>query len=435
MSGSNLLLAIRATIRADSDPARQALFVNLTQSSLPARLATGLHAALGTSWLSTLLVSVYGARAYLVATCDDVPTPTLLTVAVHRNARHQVNRVVEWFRGEPVARARFDTREILSLAALSRLWSMMRAPRDVLRTLRVIHRINSHHSFLVACRSASTVASYARGRALLTHVTPRAVVVSSDTNPEEIAFVAAARGLGIPTVYIAHAYPSPFSPPLRFSLSILEGDAAVDSRREKGRIDSEVVLLGVEGDSGPLDPHRFATRSPVVGLCLPKVVSWSTLADIVRDCRQVFGAREVLVRWHPSMLESAGSSEAIGATPGVTTTSGDEPLRDIAVRCDWIVADANSNVHLQVLKLGTPTVAVEGFGVTAEGRSDVYGFCANRILFPPVTSLRDVSVPDLIAFYEGDWPARFTRYDAAYLQDATAMASRARQAIVRLVAR
>lgn len=435
VSAHDLLLAVRATIRADSDPARQALFRNLTRASLPARLAERVHATLGRSVLSTLMISVYGVWTYLATACDDVRRPVLLTLAVHSNARHQVNRVAAWFRGQTIAQVRLGTRALRPWATILGICSIFGAPRVVFRVLRVLHRINARSTFLVSCRSASTIAGFMRARTMLTDVRPGAVVVSSDTNPDEIAFVAAARGLAIPTVFIAHAYPSPFSPPLRFDLSILEGEAAVDSRRARGAIRGEVVLLGVEGESRPLDPRRFSAARPVIGLCLPKVVDWPILSAVVRDCREAFDAREVLIRWHPSMLELVESPIARASTAGATTTASGESLHDFALRCDWIVADANSNVHLQVLKLGIPTVAVDGLAVMAAGRSDLYGFCAHRILFPPVASLRDLSSATLEEFYGGDWPSRFTRYDAAYLQSASDMAARATDAISRVIAR
>jgi hypothetical protein len=435
VSAHDLLLAVRATIRADSDPARQALFRNLTRASPSARIAERVHAALGRSVLSTLMVSLYGVWTYLATACDDVRRPVLLTVAVHSNARHQVNRVAAWFRGQTIAQVRLGTRALRPWATILSICSIFGAPRVVFRVLRVLHRINARSTFLVSCRSASTIAGFVRARGLLAALRPGAVVVSSDTNPDEIAFVAAARGLAIPTVYISHAYPSPFSPPLRFDLSILEGDAAVDARRARGPIQGEIVLLGVEGESRPLDPRRFSAARPVIGLCLPKVVAWPVLSDIVRDCRDVFDARDVLIRWHPSMLELAASPIARTATAGTTTTPPEQSLRDFALRCDWIVADANSNVHLQVLKLGVPTVAVDALGVMAAGRSDLYGFSDNRILFPPVASLRDLSGERLLEFYGGDWSTRFTRYDAAYMQSAAEMAARATAAITRVIAR
>ena len=58
-------------------------------------------------------------------------------------------------------------------------------------------------------------------------------------------------------VFVSHAYPTPLSPALDFTLSILEGKAAVRARECKGAIKGDVLLAGLDGDSAPLDPSRF----------------------------------------------------------------------------------------------------------------------------------------------------------------------------------
>ena len=42
----------------------------------------------------------------------------------------------------------------------------------------------------------------------------------------------------------------------------------------------------------------------------------------------------------------------------------DVSLADVARTCDWVIADENSNVHLEVLKLGIPTLAIRRLGLT-----------------------------------------------------------------------
>ena len=82
-----LLRAIRIVIRADSDPVRQALFANLRQSSLPARLVHGFHERLGNPSLAALLVSCYGAAFFLTIAPERSPRARILAVARHANAR------------------------------------------------------------------------------------------------------------------------------------------------------------------------------------------------------------------------------------------------------------------------------------------------------------------------------------------------------------
>ena len=47
-------------------------------------------------------------------------------------------------------------------------------------------------------------------------------------------------------------------------------------------------------------------------------------------------------------------------------------------------------MHLPVLKLGIPTIAVRNLGLYPESRSDLYGFVADGIVFPPLASIRDL---------------------------------------------
>src|SRR5688572_29110765 len=71
-----------------------------------------------------------------------------------------------------------------------------------------------------------------------------------------------------------------------------------------------------------------------------------------------------------------------GADPGFSLTlvrtsvseyPGSAPFHEIAQQCDWVIAAENSNVHLPLLKLGIPTVAVTGLGLYPRSRSDLYG--------------------------------------------------------------
>ena len=76
-----------------------------------------------------------------------------------------------------------------------------------------------------------------------------------------------------------------------------------------------------------------------------------------------------------------------------------------------------------------PTVAVKSLGPYPESRSDLYGFFADRIIFPPVSSIRDVQADALAAFFSGDWPTRFEQYDASYLRPQSAIGSEVRREI------
>jgi hypothetical protein len=429
---TELLRALRSTIRADSDPGRQAQFGDLRRASRAAAVALRLYRALGRSKASTLFVSLYGLKSHLLVAAPSGGAG-LMAVSVHANARRQVHRLASWFEpgrvhhleiGLPATRG---TRLIKSGLRLASAW------RGTRRHLRVIHRIERRRDFLVSCRASGLLATYGRAREILSDGRWTAVIVSSDTNPEEVAFAAAARTLGVPSVFIAHTYPNPFAPPLRFSLSLLEGEAAADARRRQGPIVGDVVLLGLEGASRPVDAQRFNRPHPVIGVCTPKTVDWPRLADLINDCRSRHGARQVLVRWHPSMIESPRLDAVLPDMTNVIETSPTESIRAVVDRCDWIVADPNSNVHLDALRIGVPTVALRKLGITQAGREDVFGFVAAGILYPPVNSLQELSTSDIIEFFERDWERRYQRFDAAYLCPPGSRDREAKDAIERLV--
>jgi hypothetical protein len=341
-----------------------------------------------------------------------------------------VTRVMEWL--GPSDCAWLDEKGARGAgAALGQLATLMRGGR-LRQAFRICRILDRRYGFLVSSRAASVLAWYARSRQSLLAVRPEAILVSSDSNPEEAGLVAAAKGLGVPQVFVSHAYPTPFSPPLDFTLAILEGDAAVEARAEKGPIHGRVVLAGVEGESAPIDVGRLLRPQPAIGIFTPKAVSWETLRTLVDDCRQQFAARRILIRWHPSMLEPPRLAEWVPDLTGVEEFPGSLPLADVARECDWVIADENSNVHLPVLRLGIPTVVVRRLGIYPPTRTDQYGFAAHGVVYPPVERLRELRLADVQAFFDDCWVTRFRRYDAGYLREADALGGDVRRAIWRV---
>ena len=418
-------------IRADSDPARQALFANLMQSRAAVRLAFGAHERLQGRWAGALLVSGFGIAAFLTIARPRTRGARLLGVARHENALRQVRRIFSWVGDAECALVPTGARAVASASTVLAFLALL-GPVRAARVLRIIRRVDLRFGFLVACRVAAALAWYARSLAILRSDPPGAVLVSSDSNPEELGFVAAARRLGVPQVFVSHAYPTPLSPPLDFTLSILEGEAAVNARARKGPIKGAVLLAGVEGEPAPLDPRRLETRHPVVGVFTSKALSWPTLATIIDDCRRHLLAREVIIRWHPSMLETPHLTRVLPDVSGVVESARSASLADVARRCDWVIADENSNVHLPVLKLGVPTVPVKHLGVYPESRADQYGFVARGVVPHPVASVRQIDIPTLVSFFSGSWAERFEQYDAAYLRPTEAVAADVRHAILQL---
>jgi len=426
-----LLRAIRIVVRADSDPVRQALFANLKESHVLVRLVFSFHERIRNTAASALLVSGYGLATFLAVTAPRSRRARVLAVARHVNARRQVGRVADWL--GPGECERLETRVgALPGRIVQTGLALLTSGRSFVQAFRVVRLIDRRHGFLVACRAAGAIAWYARGKAILGAQPRNAVLVSSDTNPEEVGFTAAARALAIPSVFISHAYPTPFSPPLAFNLSLLGGEAEVDARRRHGPIAGGILLVGLEGDSRPLDVEQFDRREPIIGVFAPKAVSWHTLADVIADCRRHFRARQIVIRWHPSMLEPPRLSHRLADLSGIVESPRTATLADVARQCDWVVADENSSVHLAVLKLGIPSIAVRQLGRYPETRTDMYGLVRDHVVPPAVPSIRDMRSETLAAFFSNGWTARFQRYDASYARPQTAIDREVRAAIERL---
>jgi hypothetical protein len=428
----SLLRVVRIVIRADSDPARQVLFANLMHARWPVRMAHGLHQRVAGTWAGTVLVSSYGLAALLSIAPARNRHARVLAVARHANARRQVARVASWIGSSECDSVRTGMKVLVRLAGLGGLGHIL-SRQSLRRSFRLIRVFDRRHPFLVSCRAIEAIAWYARGCAMLSTERPGAVLVSGDSNPEEVGFVAAARVLGIPQVFVSHAYPTPFSPPLDFSLSILEGEQAVAARRRKGPVAGRVLLAGIEGDSVPLDPRRFERPNPVIGIFPPKALSWTTLAAIIADCRARFRATRIVVRWHPSMIDVPRLAQYVTDRSDIVEYPGAAPFDEVARQCDWVIAAENSNVHLPLLKLGIPTVAVSALGIYPKNRSDLYGFVEHGIVFPPVSSIAEVRAEAFAAFFADCWVSRFKTYDASYLLPKGAVEEEVRHAIRELM--
>jgi hypothetical protein len=428
----SLLRAVRIVVRADSDPARQVLFASLMHARWPVRFAHDVHGLVAGTWTSALLVGCYGLAALLSIAPARNRGARVLAVARHANARRQVARVASWIGEADCGSVRTGLKTLVRLAGIGSL-SLLFAPRALRRSLRLVRACDRRYGFLESCRAVEAVAWYSWSLTMLAGRRPGAVLVSGDSNPEEVGFIAAARVLGIPRVFVAHAYPTPFSPPLDFTLSILEGEQAAAARRLKGPITGDVLLAGMEGESARLDPRRIERPGPVIGIFPPKALSWKTLAAIVDDCRAHARASRIVIRWHPSMLDAPRLAHRLADRTGIVEYPGSAIFHEVARQCDWVIAAENSNVHLPLLKLGIPTVAVKGLGLYPRSRSDLYGFIEHGVVYPPVDSIRDVRADEFAAFFSDCWVTRFKEYDASYLLPPRAIENEVRRAIRQLL--
>ena len=428
-----LLKTIREVVHADSDPVRQSLFDHLRHNNPVVKLVWSTHHLVRNTYLSSALVFLFGVKSYATADASSRQQHLPLIIAIHKNARKQGRKIESWLDPNPVSWLKVGLGCLLKPRAVGRLLIGAFRIGSWLRFFPLVNRLNRRHDFLVSCRTASALFCYVRAKEILDQLKPSGIVVSSDSNPEPLAFTRAAGDTGIPTIFMSHAYPTPVSPRLQFTLAILEGEAALERYQAKGHVEAEVMFCGAEGASKPMQAEKLTGEHPVIGIFASKVVCWPQLIGLIEDCRSQFNPQKILIRWHPNMLGKSELSARLTDRHDVVETDPSLPLQEVANECDWVIADENSNVNLGVLKAGVPILPMKEFSVLPESRADLYGFVGSAVLPPPVKSVRGVSLEELAQFYSKDWAQRFGRYDASYSESAERLAERARDAILRVL--
>lgn len=431
---TQLLRTIREIVHADSDPVRQALFDHVRSSNPIVSFVWNAHRIVSHTYLSSALVFLFGVKSY-AADVSSREEHLPLIVAIHKNAKKQGHKIASWLKPERVSWLRVGLDRLFALRTLGRLAKGCVHVRAWSRLFSLVNRLNRRHDFLVSCRATSALFSYVRAVELLEQLKTSGVVVSSDSNPEPLAFTRAAEALGLPTIFLSHAFPTPVSPRLRFTLSILEGEAALERYQSKGPVEGDVMFCGAEGTSKPMDAQKLTGRRPVIGIFASKVVCWPQFISLIEDCRSQFSPERILIRWHPNMLGRSKLSSELADVSDVVETDSTLSLQEVASQCDWVIADENSNVNLGVLKAGIPILPMREFSVLPESRSDLYGFVENAVIPKPVSTVRGVSLDQLAQFYSKDWAQRFGRYDASYTESAELLTEQARSAILKVLSR
>ena len=405
-----LKAAVSIVAQKDSGRFRQQVFSELAGRRLTIRCICGLHRILGTGVLSTLLVSLYGVHSYLSVPRQSGTVP-IVGVYAYRNEHRQFEYVRRCLRGLALGLFKLSKwRPFNPLHGLVFLWSL-RHWGLVRRSYRLIASHNAEGDFLVACRVASTVGFYLRFKTLLKECEPKAVLVSSDSNPYAMGLVYAARQAGLKTIYINHGHIPDQPPVLDFDLSILDGEALLDVYRAVGEVRGDVVFKGVEGIYRELDLGKLETSRPTVGIFTSLVMDWDRFRDLVESVRERLNPSQILIRFHPNRVirEWAAVRWAV-RQPDVRVSMGEKVLLQDAKLCDVVLA-GNSSCHLSLLRYGVPTFYVAGLDQVPH---DFYRFLELGIV-PAFDKVEAVDLPKLATFYgDPQWSERFTFFDAGY---------------------
>ena len=233
---------------------------------------------------------------------------------------------------------------------------------------------------------------------------PRAVVFANDHNDDSRAMLLAANKLRIPTVYIQHATVSTAFPPLEFSLSLLEGQDALDKYRQCGLVQGEVKLIGMPKADKFMQFRNFKPAVKNVGIAGNLMDDYEALKATILQLIQQFPALNFTFRPHPGDARDFNFVPQAGKNAGFSSPKS-EGAFEFLKNQDLILA-AESSIHLEAALLNIPGIY---FRFGQSNIYDYYGFVKTGLITEAKTQAELFS---LIAKYQQAKPDVYQK--AAY---------------------
>lgn len=234
---------------------------------------------------------------------------------------------------------------------------------------------------------------------------PRAVIFANDHNDDARAMLLAANKLQIPTIYIQHATVSTAFPPLEFSLSLLEGQDALEKYRQCGPVSSEVKLIGMPKADKHLEFRSFKPAIENIGLAGNLLDSYSALKGTLTALAKKFPELRLTFRPHPGDNRDFSFVNGLGKN-AMLSSPKTETAFEFLKKQDVIIA-ADSSIHLEATLLNISGIYFR-FG-ESNFIYDYYGY-VKQGLVEPVQTEQDLI--RLLETYQTSRPQVF--HKAAY---------------------
>lgn len=201
---------------------------------------------------------------------------------------------------------------------------------------------------------------------LLKKLRPKSITFSNDHTIEPRALLLAAKTLNLPTFYIQHACVRPDFPPLKFSVSFLEGQDALDKYRESGVVDGAVELIGVPRIAPYLDKKNTNTTVKKIGICSNLLDSIDAIQATIHVLAEHFPTLQFTYRPHPA------DKRPLDLPPNIRLSkSNEENAFEFLTRQDLIIA-GNTSIHYEAAILNVVPVY---YKFDKGGKTDdMYGF-------------------------------------------------------------
>ncbi len=134
---------------------------------------------------------------------------------------------------------------------------------------------------------------------LLAVLKPKVIFFSNDHFPDTRALILAAKDLKIKTVYSQHASVSKLFPPLKFSLSLLDGKHAFDLYSSVGNVEGKCELTGMSKfpvKSADIVQSEFIKR---IGIAFNTLDDITLVNNLTKQLANEYPGRTIILRKHP----------------------------------------------------------------------------------------------------------------------------------------
>lgn len=241
-------------------------------------------------------------------------------------------------------------------------------PLVALRMLRAsgYQRRSFHYSF---DHYWAAYGVYLAARMWMRRWRPSALVVSNNVNSAHRTLCKAAREEGIPTCYVPHASAPRNFPPLDYTVSLLEGEYAVERYREAGPANGRVYMVGIPKHDEYVARVNRSARLRALGICINSLDPEKRVIELCREVRGRFPDLEIVLRPHLWVRRVATWRELARELRMGYSTVEEQNAYDFLQRVDAIVA-GESNIVLEAALMNVVPLYYD----FAELRLDWYGF-------------------------------------------------------------
>ncbi|MCP2044064.1 hypothetical protein [Pontibacter sp. HSC-36F09] len=205
---------------------------------------------------------------------------------------------------------------------------------------------------------------------------PQAIVFANDHNADARAMLLAAKGLGIPTVYVQHSSVSNLFPPLAFDLNLLEGQDSLDKYRQCGPVHRRVEFIGMPKVDKFIQHRNKNQQVQTLGIACNLMDRVEEVEQLIRHISRDFPQLRILLRPHPR--DKRSYTFATGINPNISLSNArQQSVFEYLRELDMLIS-GNSGIHLEAVLLNVWSVYFN-FNPKEE-LHDYYGYVANGLV-------------------------------------------------------